>query len=182
MSDTILPLGDSRLRLKAQPVLDVRDPAFRAENTRLQGVLDAFRRAHGFGRGVAAPQIGIPKRFIAVNLGQGTRSLVNPEITWASPETFTLWDDCMCFPWLLVRVRRHASISLAFQDETGQRQHWERLGRAESELLQHECDHLDGILAVDRAEGAESLVSREAFEHDPGRFAAMVDYLIQPTV
>jgi peptide deformylase len=182
MSDPILPLGDPRLRQRAAPVTDLEGPAFRAENARLQEVLEAFRREHGFGRGVAAPQIGILKRFIAVNLGKGTHSLINPEITWTSPETFTLWDDCMCFPWLLVRVRRHTSISLAFQDETGRRQQWERLGRAESELLQHECDHLDGILAVDRAEGPEGLVSREAFEQYRDRFAAMVDYIIQPTV
>ena len=180
MSDAILPLGDPRLRLKALPVLDPKDPVFIEENARLQATLEEFRRTQGFGRGVAAPQIGIGKRFIAVNLGRGTHSLINPEITWASPETFTLWDDCMCFPWLLVRVRRHASISLAFDDEQGVRRHWERLGRTESELLQHECDHLDGILATDRAEGPEPIISREAFEQYRARFSETVDYTIQP--
>ena len=180
MSDAILPLGDPRLQLKAAPVTDLRDPGFIAENARLQAALEAFRRANGFGRGVAAPQIGIPKRFIAVNLGHGTRSLINPEITWTSPETFTLWDDCMCFPWLLVRVRRHASISISFDDEQGVRRHWERLGRSESELLQHEYDHLDGILATDRAEGPEAIISREAFEQFRDHFTRTVDYTIQP--
>ena len=180
MSDAILPLGDPRLRLKAQPVQDPLDPVFIAENARLKATLDAFRKEHGFGRGVAATQIGIPKRFIAVNLGQGTRSLINPELTWTSPETFTLWDDCMCFPWLLVRVRRHGSISLAFDDERGVRQHWERLGRAESELIQHEYDHLDGVLATDRAEGPEPIITREAFAQYREHFAGMVDYIIQP--
>ena len=175
MSDRVLPLGDPRLRLKAQPVADLEDPAFRAENSRLQAALDDFRKAHGFGRGIAAPQIGIAKRFIAVNLGEGSRSLINPEITWTSPETFTLWDDCMCFPWLLVRVRRHASISLTFLDESGQRQHWEHLDRVHSELLQHEYDHLDGILAVDRAEGPEGIISREAFEQNREYFVGRVD-------
>jgi peptide deformylase len=182
MSDAILPLGDPRLRVTCAPVTDVRDPAFLAENARLQAVLDAFRKAHGFGRGVAAPQIGVPKRFIAVNLGQGTRTLINPEFTWKSPGTFTLWDDCMCFPWLLVRVRRHASVSLTFLDEQGVRQHWDHLGQAESELLQHECDHLDGVLAVDLAEGPEGIISREAFAGNPDLFAGMVDYIIQPTI
>ena len=182
MPDAILPLGDPRLRLTAEPVADVRDPAFQAESARLQATLDAFRREHGFGRGVAAPQIGIPRRFIAVNFGQGTRTLVNPEFTWKSAETFTLWDDCMCFPWLLVRVRRHASVSLSFLDEQGVRRTWERLGRAESELLQHECDHLDGILAVDLAEGPEGIISREAFAAHRELFAGRVDYLIQPTL
>ena len=180
MPDAILPLGDPRLRLRAEPVLDVRDPVFRAEAARLTAVLDAFRKEHGFGRGVAAPQIGVARRFIAVNLGQGTRVLVNPGITWRSSGTFTLWDDCMCFPWLLVKVRRHASISVAFLDEEGERRHWERLDRTQSELLQHELDHLDGILATDRAEGPEGIISREAFEADRGYFAGQVDYIIQP--
>jgi peptide deformylase len=182
MSDAILPLGDPRLRLTAEPVADVRDPAFQAENARLQATLDAFRKANGFGRGVAAPQIGVAKRFIAVNLGRGTHTLINPEFTWKSPETFSLWDDCMCFPWVLVRVRRHASVSLTFLDERGVRQQWDHLGQAESELLQHECDHLDGILAVDRAEGPEGIISREAFAAQPDLFASRVDYIIQPTI
>jgi len=180
MIDAILPLGDPRLRSRSSPVRELDDPAFQAENARLQAVLEAFRRVHGFGRGVAAPQIGIPKRFIAINLGAGTRTLINPEITWRSPETFTLWDDCMCFPWLLVRVRRHLSISVRFLDEQGQLQHWERLGQAESELIQHECDHLEGILATDRAEGPEAIISRAAFEQFRDHFAEMVDYTIQP--
>jgi peptide deformylase len=179
MPDSVLPLGDPRLRQRSLPVADPLDPAFRAQSARLQAVLEAFRREHGFGRGVAAPQIGIARRFIAVNLGQGTRTLVNPELTWRSPETFTLWDDCMCFPWLLVRVRRHRSVSLAFLDEQGRRQTWERLGLAESELLQHELDHLDGILATDLAEG-EGIISREAFQAWTDHFTAMVDYTIQP--
>jgi peptide deformylase len=180
MIDAILPLGDPRLRLRSVPVQDLDDPAFRAENARLQATLEAFRKRHGFGRGVAAPQIGIAKRLIALNLGQGTHSLINPEITWTSPETFTLWDDCMCFPWLLVRVRRHASISVRFLDERGGLQHWERLGQAESELIQHEYDHLEGILATDRAEGPEAIISREAFEQFRDHFTERVDYTIQP--
>jgi len=180
MIDRVLPLGDPKLRVVCEPVKDVADPGFQAGNRRLQAALEAFRAERGFGRGIAAPQIGIPSRFIAINLGQGTRTLVNPAVTWRSDETFTLWDDCMCFPWLLVRVRRHASISLAFDDEQGVRRHWERLGRTESELLQHECDHLDGILATDRAEGPEPIISREAFEQFRARFSETVDYTIQP--
>jgi peptide deformylase len=178
----ILPLGDPRLRQAAQPVTDIGAPGLGAELARLKAELDDFRTVHGFGRGVAAPQIGIGKRFIAINLGQGTRCLLNPRITWRSPETFTLWDDCMCFPTLLVKVRRHRSISLTFLDERGQEQSWERLGQAESELLQHECDHLDGVLAIDLAEGRDGIISRDAFAADPELFASQVDYVIQATI
>jgi peptide deformylase len=182
MIDHVLPLGDPRLRGVSAPVADVGDPGFLAENRRLQAALDAFRAEHGFGRGIAAPQIGIPKRFIAINFGQGTRSLINPVITWRSDASFTLWDDCMCFPELLVKVRRHASISVRFLDEQGATQTWERLGQAESELLQHELDHLDGVLATDLALDARSIIYRTAFAADPGFFQRQVDYVIQPTI
>ena len=117
MIDRVIPLGDPRLRLICNTVQDVNDAELRSENQRLKTALDAFRAEKGFGRGIAAPQIGIPKRPISLNLGKGTFSIINPSVTWRSDETFTLWDDCMCFPELLVRVRRTASISVTFLDE-----------------------------------------------------------------
>jgi peptide deformylase len=182
MSDRILPLGDPRLRVKCETVNNISDPVFQQENHRLKAALDAFRAEHGFGRGIAAPQIGIPKRFIAINFGKGTHALLNPVITWRSPETFTLWDDCMCFPDLLVKVRRHSSISLTYLDEQGEPRSWEHAGQAESELLQHELDHLDGVLATDLALDARSIIYRSAFEADPAYFQSQVDYVIQPTI
>jgi peptide deformylase len=182
MKDRVLPLGDPRLRLVCREVEDLREPRFLAENARLKAALEAFRAEFGFGRGIAAPQLGIPKRFIALNLGQGTHALINPAITWRSEETFTLWDDCMCFPDLLVRVRRHASITLTFLDEQGAFQEWAQVGRAESELLQHELDHLDGVLATDLALDARSTIYRTAFDADPAFFQKQVDYVIQATL
>lgn len=180
--DKVLLLGDPRLRAICEPVEDPLSPSFTEESLRLKAALDAFRAARGFGRGIAAPQIGIPRRFIALNLGRGTSCLVNPSIVWRSPETFTMWDDCMSFPDLLVRVRRHKSVSLRFLDEGGEERSWEGLGQAESELVQHELDHLDGILAIDLALDRESIVYRGAFEADLAHFKAMVDYLIEPTI
>jgi peptide deformylase len=182
MGDTVLLLGDPRLRAVCESVAKVDGLTARSGFARLKAALDAFRAERGFGRGIAAPQIGIAKRFIALNLGEGTYCLVNPEITWRSPETFSLWDDCMSFPDLLVRVRRNRSISLRYVDESGAARTWERLGMPESELLQHELDHLDGILAIDRAEGRDAVVYRAAFDADPGRFRALVDYVIEPTI
>jgi peptide deformylase len=181
-ADRILSLGDPRLRLVCKAVEDPADPEFLQENDRLKAALDAFRAERGFGRGIAAPQIGIPKRFVSINLGKGTHSLLNPVITWRSAETFTLWDDCMCFPDLLVKVRRNASISITYLDEAGESRTWEHLGQAEAELLQHELDHLEGILAIDLALDTASIVYRTAFDADPAYFQKQVDYVIQPTI
>jgi peptide deformylase len=171
----VLLLGDPRLRAVARPVDDFDDPAFIDDRERLHATLAAFRQQHGFGRAIAAPQIGVPYRFIAADLGEGPFTLINPLIVWRSEETFTLWDDCMSFPSLLVRVRRHSSISLRYRDELGNLREWTRLERAASELFQHEIDHLDGILAVDRAIDRESLVLRDLFAAAPERFRALVD-------
>ena len=174
----ILQLGDPRLRKVSEPVPDVFDAAFVSNQQRLRDTLAAFRRASGWGRAISAPQIGVAQRFIALDLGEGPMLLVNPEIVWTSQETFTMWDDCMSFSSLLVRVRRYQSISIRFTDERGLLQDWTKLNQSVSELLQHEIDHLDGILAVDRAIDRDALVTREAFRTQRAYFAAQVDYMI----
>ena len=175
-SRRVLLLGDPRLRVRSAEVESFDFDAFGA----LSETLDAFRKTHGFGRAISAPQIGIARRFIAVNLGQGTFFVVNPVITWRSEETFTMWDDCMSFPDLLVRVRRAQSISIDYVDENLKPHTWNELDQAAAELLQHEIDHLDGILAVDRAIDRDSLVLKPLFDAERERFAAMVDYTIAP--
>lgn len=178
MAAPILQLGDPGLRQASAPVIDFADSTFRENYHQLHATLVTFRRAHGFGRAIAAPQIGVPQRFIALNLGAGPHLLVNPEITWTSQETFTMWDDCMSFPSLLVRMQRSYSISLRYRDEYGALHEWARLDQAASELLQHELDHLDGVLAVDRTLDRNSLILREVFETRRTYFLQQVDYVI----
>ena len=180
--DDVLLLGDPRLRQLCRPVLDFDDPEFRQHCRRLTGALDRFRSQHGFGRAIAAPQIGIPLRMIAMNLGRGSFLLINPELTRPSVERFTLWDDCMSFPWLMVRLERHLSVDLRYQDEQGE---WISKGNVEqdvSELLQHEVDHLDGILALDRALDMDSVIARQVYLERRSYFDGLVDYAIRPTV
>jgi peptide deformylase len=174
----VLQLGDPQLRQISAQVTDFSDSVFIYNQRRLHATLTAFRQSKGFGRAISAPQIGVAQRFIALNLGDGPLLIVNPEIVWSSAETFTMWDDCMSFPSLLVKVQRQRSISVNFLDERGQHREWLRLNQATSELLQHEIDHLDGILAVDRAIDRESLVMREVFEAQRPYFARQVDYVI----
>ncbi|MBC3872733.1 peptide deformylase [Undibacterium flavidum] len=182
MLPSVLPLDDVRLRRHSVDVDDCHDLQFQQENQTLQATLNVFRAQHGFGRGIAAPQLGIAKRFIALNLGEGTFSMINPKITWRSEQTFTMWDDCMCFPELLVKVRRHLSISVQFIDEKGRQQSWEHLGQSLAELLQHEIDHLDGVLATDLALDEHSIIQRRDFDANPERFHQQVDYVIVPTL
>ena len=174
----VLQLGDPGLRQRSQTVHDFECAGFRDAERRLHATLRAFRAAHGFGRAISAPQIGVPQRLIAANLGEGPFSIVNPEITWCSTETFTMWDDCMSFPSLLVRVRRHRSISVRFTTGEGEDVVWKRLEADLSELLQHEIDHLDGVLAVDHALDRDAIVTRTAFDAHRDHFRRLVDYVI----
>ncbi len=180
--EQILLLGDPRLRQPCRPVLDFESREFREHGRRLMNALERFRSEHGFGRAIAAPQIGIPLRMIAMNLGQGSFLLVNPELTRPSVERLTLWDDCMSFPWLLVRVERHLSVDLRYQDERGEWVSRRSVEQDVSELLQHEIDHLDGILALDRALDRNSVIARQVYLEKKSYFDSLVDYVICPTV
>lgn len=116
----------------------------------LEDTLDAFREENGFGRAIAAPQIGASVRIVTMKLDGEVTVFVNPCIEVLDEETFEVWDDCMSFPGLEVRVRRYKSIRVMYYDLDWQIQSQVFEGDL-SELFQHEYDHLDGILAVQRA-------------------------------
>lgn len=122
--------------------------------------LKKFREINGFGRAIAAPQVGHSIRMVALNLNGKLMSMFNPVIIETSPETFTMWDDCLSFPDLMVSVRRYKSISIVFLDENGEEQSWNHCPQDISELLQHEIDHLNNVLAVDIAERPTKLSSQ----------------------
>ena len=154
-------LGNPILRKKCSPVKDIRSAEARGCITDLMDTLADFRARNGFGRGIAAPQIGLSRQIIYTNFDyQG--ALINPTIVQRSRKTFTLWDDCFSFPDILVKVERHYSISVSFQDEEGARKKLKATG-ALAELLQHEIDHLHGILAVDRAVDSRHIILRSEF-------------------
>ena len=171
-------LGDPTLREIASPVASFDDPIFIQNLQLLYATLLDFRRKSKFGRAISAPQIGCGKRLIAMCLDGERHIIINPEITWTSAERFTMWDDCMSFPTLLVRLERARSISIHFQNENGKHADWEHLDIATSELLQHEIDHLDGRLAIDRAIDRESIILRETYSRMPEHFRKLVDYEI----
>jgi len=154
----ILLLGNPVLRSSCAKVKNFPEPEVGAVIADLRDTLGAFRSGHGFGRGIAAPQIGVTRRILFIHLEQEF-ALINPEIVKKSKRMMTLWDDCFSFPDILVKVRRHVGISVAYRDEEGNRRTLEATGGL-SELLQHEIDHLDGVLAIDRAVDPKHIVLR----------------------
>ncbi|BDX38851.1 hypothetical protein CYCD_22060 [Tenuifilaceae bacterium CYCD] len=89
------------------------------------------------------------KRLIYANIDKPI-VIINPEFSYMSGEMIELWDDCMSFPNLLVKVKRHKSVTIRYLNEKWQPQEW-HVSDDLSELLQHEYDHLDGILSTMRA-------------------------------
>lgn len=143
----ILQLGDPLLRAVSVPVATPEEACAVFED--LRATLAEFRRAHGFGRGISAVQIGEPKRLIYIELEGRAYCLRNPEYEWQSEEKFELWDDCFSFPGLLVRLERSVGVRIRFWNEAGEVERVEANGGF-SELLQHEIDHLDGMLFIFR--------------------------------
>jgi peptide deformylase len=156
----ILQLGDPLLRAVSAPVGSPGEAA--GIFIDLRDTLHEFQRTRGFGRGISAVQIGETKRLIYIEFGGRAYFLRNPVYEMQSEEKFQLWDDCFSFPDLLVWLERSQVVRVRYEDETGAARILEA-GNALSELLQHEIDHLDGILAVDRALGRDALCTRAEY-------------------
>lgn len=145
----LLLLGDPRLYEICEPVLQSELPKVKNWVADLANVMREVQEKYHFGRAIAAPQLGIMKRLIYMHIDQPV-VFINPEICDLSDDLFELWDDCMSFPNLLVKVKRHQSLTIQYFDENWQPQQWHMDGGL-SELLQHEYDHLDGVLCTMRA-------------------------------
>lgn len=156
----ILQLGDPLLRAVSAPAGDTATTLRVLDD--LRDTLHEFQRAHGFGRGISAVQIGEAVRLIYIEFGGVAYAICNPEYESQSERKFRLWDDCFSFPDLLVYLERSETVRVRYQDEQGDARRLEASG-ALSELLQHEIDHLDGILAIDRAIDRNSLCTREEY-------------------
>jgi peptide deformylase len=155
----ILLLGNPRLyeiseRVGSEEVDDIRGVVNDLHDTLME-----FRSQYGVGRAIAAPQIGVMKRLIYMCIDDVSTVFVNPELTDLNQDMIEVWDDCMCFPDLLVRVMRHKSCRIRFRNLDWQKEEIMVEGDL-SELLQHEYDHLDGVLAVSRAIDGRSFALR----------------------
>lgn len=121
----------------------------------LHDTLMSFRKKYGEGRAIAAPQIGVFKRLIYMYIDKPV-VFINPILHFEDDELMGVLDDCMSFPDLLVKVKRHKRCTIEFKDINNNHNKIKLEGDL-SELLQHEYDHLEGILATMRAIDEKSL-------------------------
>jgi peptide deformylase len=159
--DTLL-LGDPRLREISKPVIFDRKLPQILED--LKDTLTEHQRIYGMGRGLAAPQIGYNKRVVYIQTPSFTSYLINPETVWRGPEEFAVWDSCFSMEAkFFVKISRNRSIKVKYVNEF-QEFHNMTFSDNMSELLQHELDHLDGIMCSDRLMDTQNIVMREEWE------------------
>ena len=155
----VLLLGNPKLYSISEPVkFDELATVSEIVND-LHDTLMDFRGKTGLGRAIAAPQIGVQKRLIYMHITEPV-VFINPELKPAGPAMFELQDDCLSFPGLFVKARRYKKVVIKYKD-----MNWNDCELALegdlSELLQHEYDHLDGILATMRAVDNKSFYMRD---------------------
>lgn len=100
------------------------------------------------GVGLAAPQVNSSVRMCLAPINGQVRALINPEITWKSKEKDTDEEGCLSLPGMYMPVTRHTAITLKYVDINGKPQE-RKLEGFEARVVQHETDHLDGVLIVD---------------------------------
>jgi peptide deformylase len=138
--------GDPVLKSKATPVATF-DDALRAQVQRMGGLMN-----DALGVGLAAPQIGISQRLLVYRVGQDAplTALINPELEWTSKGDEEIAEEgCLSIPGVGVDVERPVYVRVRAQDEYGEPRMVEASG-LEARVIQHEMDHLDGVLILDR--------------------------------
>src|SRR5215471_16885953 len=143
----IITLPDKRLRLKSEPVGKIT-----AEIKKLvEDMFETMYEAPGIG--LAAIQVAVPKRVITMDLAKkdepnDPQVFINPEILWTSEERATYEEGCLSIPEFYEEVERPARVKVAFTDRDGEKRELEADGLLAT-CLQHEIDHLNGVLFID---------------------------------
>ncbi|HJJ28919.1 MAG TPA: peptide deformylase [Methanocorpusculum sp.] len=135
--------GKPVLRAVGAPVAEITDEL----RATLDAMVPMMRNAHGVG--LAAPQVGISQRFFVMNAGDGVRKVINPEILSAGTAMAEMEEGCLSVPGIHKKVRRPRRILVRYTNESGAVVE-EELKDFTARVFQHEFDHLDGVLFIDR--------------------------------
>ena len=161
-------LGDPVLKSRATPV-DRFDDSLRRQVARMAGIM-----ADALGVGLAAPQLGVSQRLLIYRVGTDAPviALANPELEWRSDDQDVLEEGCLSLPGIQVDVERPLHVRVRGMDEHGDERRIEASG-LEARVIQHEMDHLDGVLILDRTSREQRREAmRQLREAERGREAA----------
>ncbi|MDH5426703.1 MAG: peptide deformylase [Nitrospirota bacterium] len=165
----ISQLGSPVIRERAAKVTDIHDP-------QLQTLIDDLFAtvAAENGMGIAAPQVSVSKRIIILSPKPNARypyaptmeptAMINPEMTWGSPEREKDWEGCLTVPGIRGLVPRHLTIRVRYHTPQGVQIETEFDGFL-ARVFQHEADHLDGVVFLDRVESTLDLVTEGEWQN-----------------
>ena len=162
--DKILRFGNPLLREKSLEIKNIHSQESIHLKNQLKDNLLRLKKIHKKGGGLAAPQLGHLKKLIYINAENRNFFLFNPVITSKSPELFDVWDFCFSSDArFLAKIKRHQKIEVEYIDEAGETRN-EIFEGYWSELLQHEVDHLDGVLFIDHIKNPKSIMMVEEWD------------------
>ncbi len=154
-------LGDPILRKVSQPVKsqDISKEFIQQSIAEMKSILDGLKAiSDGNGNAIAAPQVGHAVRMIVLRLNDQFVVMINPHFTHVSEDTFDCEEECFSFYHLRGTVKRHSQVTVEYLDEQGHL-HSTILSGEEAGLAQHEVDHLDGILFIDKISDKNQVAS-----------------------
>lgn len=158
----IIELGNPLLRQAGRPVKQEEIEQIQDLTLDMYDTLLDFRHRMGFGRGIAAPQVGVNKRVVVIHEQGQALTMLNPKFTVRSKEQFSVWDACFSYPGIWFQVSRHRRVTVEYRDLNWQVRTLTAEGEL-AELLQHELEHLDGRLAIDSADTKTFCTTNEYF-------------------
>ena len=154
----LLYLGNPKLYEESSKVKHEELEDLKSVIEDMADTLMEFRDEYGWGRAIAAPQIGVMKRIVYMHVNEPV-VLINPVIKLRNRRKTLVWDDCMSCPDLLVQVKRYRRCKVEYRDENWNKRSLYLEGKLAT-LMQHEVEHLQGILITQKAISEKSFALR----------------------
>lgn len=175
VADFIYQIGEyEKLRQPSESVRDITSSETQEKIAYLKDCLIKYRELTGVGRGITAVQIGIPERFSVVYTPEKILTIINPKITKRSTTLLKYPEICMSANPIIAPTVRPAWIEFEYFDEFGTKQLWTikddtDQGRILNRVFQHELDHMEGIINIDRVPSNELILQSDPeFYHHAG--------------
>jgi len=164
----VIELGNPILRQKAQPVEDVQSERIQ---TLVDNLLITVQKTNGVG--IAAPQVAQSDRLFIVASRPNLRypnaptmeptAMINPRLLAHADETVTGWEGCLSIPGIRGKVPRYRAIEVEYTGRDG-KLHKQELTDFVARIFQHELDHLDGIVFIDRVNSTQDLITEREYQ------------------
>lgn len=177
-SQFIYQIGDYdvlRKPSKEVSIEKIKSKEFGQKIKYLKDMMRKYRRVAGLGRGITAVQIGIPERFSVVYTPKKLLIIINPKITKYSKEKYIYPEICMSADPIIAPTVRPAWIEFEYYDENGKKKYWKtkdktKQGRTLNRVFQHEFDHMEGIINIDKLTGKELIFEVDPKFYDQAKF------------